>query len=469
MRLQMRNRSNTEKWLFYNLLAIIIFLPLPLGSNRIWAWSLSETWIFAVTTCWAFALLRRTITIPRHVKQLWFPFACLTCFAVFTIIQITLPDNSHKPIDILNTMEWNLYSLDPHASMQHLLKTLSYLCLFALTSTLVNSEKRITAVLYAFFFSGLFQAGYGSVMTLTGIEKIFFMDKQAYIGKATGTFVNRNHFANYLVMCMAAGTALLLINLSQKRTRSMKETFVALLNFIMSQKMLLRIGLVIIVIGIVMSRSRMGNTSFFISLPVAGLAWMILTKRITRNAIILLTSLIVIDLLVVGHWFGFDKVQQRIKDTSATTETRDEVVRDTLVYIRENPITGTGGGSYYAVYPYYRQADVIDYYDFAHNDYLQFLSEYGIIGFLFIALFVVSSGFTALSTMRQRANPTLQAMGFAGSMVIGALLMHSLVDFNLQIMANAASAVIILCLVWISRYLPSNTPKRNNKQRQTTI
>jgi hypothetical protein len=130
-------------------------------------------------------------------------------------------------------------------------------------------------------------------MTLTGIEHIFWISKEAYIGRATGTFINRNHFANYPAICAVAGTALLLIGL---------------LNFILSREMLFRIGLTLIVVGIVLSRSRMGNTAFFISLISAGFIWMILTRRVSRNAIRLLTRLVVIDLWVVGNWFGFEEV-----------------------------------------------------------------------------------------------------------------------------------------------------------------
>ena len=451
----------SDKWLFYNLIALIVCLPLPLGSNRIWAWSIAEAWIFVATACWLFLIFKGSITLPKHFKKSWFPLFTLAGFIIFTIFQLIAPDNGTKSIETLNELGWNLYSLDPHSTFQQLLKTLSYTCLFVLTTALVNTEKRVKLILQAFFFSGLFQASYGSFMTLSGIEQIFFIQKEAYLGKATGTFINRNHFANYLVMCIAAGTALLLLDLSQKKSANLKEAFIKMLHFLMSKKMLLRIGLAISVIGIVLSHSRMGNVSFFVSLSLAGLVWAVLTKRLTRKTIVILSSFILIDLLIVGNWFGFDKVQQRLQGTSASTETRDEVIRDTVVYFQDHMMTGTGGGSYYAVYPSYRGHDVNAYYDYAHNDYLQLLSEYGIIGTLFIALLVLSSIYTILMTMIKRTNATMQATAFCALMVIIALLMHSLVDFSLQIMANAASATILLALAWTARNLPTKTDKRH--------
>jgi hypothetical protein len=42
--------------------------------------------------------------------------------------------------------------------------------------------------------------------------------------------------------------------------------------------------------------------------------------------------------------------------------------------------------------------------------------------------------------------------GFAASMAITALLIHSTVDFNLHIPANAATFMVVLALGWISRF-----------------
>ncbi len=453
--------SNSTKGLFYHLLAIIVCLPLPLASNRPWAWSIMEAWIFALFGIWLLLVFRHKIAVPDHLKKCWLPLLALISFAGLTVVQL-LPVGGAETntIAVLNDLQWNTLSFDPHATTEHLLKTLAYICLFILTIALVNTEQRIKAVFYAFFFSGLFQAAYGSLMTLTKLEYIFFMKKEAYIGRATGTFINRNHFANYLAMCAAAGTALLLIDISQQRKKTLKEMLVGLLHFIMSKKMLLRICLALIVVGIVLSRSRMGNTAFFVSLIIAGVIWMICTKRFGKNAIILLASLIIIDLWVVGNWFGFEEVKARIQSTSSSIETRDEVVRDTLAYMKLRPLTGTGGGSYYSVYPTYKSPDVNGYYTHTHNDYLQIISEYGFIGLGLIALFVITSGITALRTLIKRRNPIMQSVGFMSIMVILALLMHSIVDFNLQMMANAASAVIIMALAWVARYLPTQQTRR---------
>jgi O-antigen ligase len=463
---RMLKATTIQSRLFYGLIILIIFLPLPLGSNRIWAWSIIEAWIFCLSALTIISLLHRKITVPEHAKRCKLPLISLAGFLAVSLFQL-LPLNTALPksIDILNEHQWLLFSLDPYATLQASIKTFSFLCLFILVVILVNTERRIKTVLMYFFLSGLFQAVYGSLMTLTEIEHIFFMEKYAYIGKATGTFINRNHYANYLILCIAAGTALLLMDISNRKSSGIRDSLVGILHFIMSTKMLLRIGLAVCVVGIVLSQSRMGNTSFFVSLSIAGFLWMLLTKRFTKKSFFLLASFIIIDLFIVGQWFGFDEVQQRLQNTSAQAEKRDEVAKDTINYIKDYLLIGSGGGSYYSVYPNYQSDDVRHFYKHAHNDYLQFLSEYGVIGTFFIALFALSSTYISLSTMIKRRNKTMQATAFCSLMVIIALLLHSSVDFSLQITANAASTVIIIGLSWVACHLKSSRSGKARKRK----
>jgi len=77
--------------------------------------------------------------------------------------------------------------------------------------------------------------------------------------------------------------------------------------------MRLRLYLVMMVIALVLTHSRMGNVAFFFSLLIAGIIGLLLSRRAPRSTVILLTSLIIIDMFIVGAWFGIDKVAQRLE------------------------------------------------------------------------------------------------------------------------------------------------------------
>jgi len=56
----------------------------------------------------------------------------------------------------------------------------------------------------------------------------------------------------------------------------------------------------------------------------------------------------------------------------------------------------------------------------------------------------------------KRRDPLMRGMSFAGIMGVIAILIHSSVDFNLQIPANAVMFVILLALCWLSLFYREN-------------
>jgi O-antigen ligase len=191
---------------------------------------------------------------------------------------------------------------------------------------------------------------------------------------------------------------------------------------------------------------------------------LLLMKNKSKSTTILLSSLLIIDITIVGAFFGVEKVAERLQGTSIEKESRDEVSRDTFNMWLENPILGTGAGSYRYVYPHYKSDDVtsVQLYDHAHNDYLQFLAEFGVLAFLFLAASVLQSFYWAVQAMRSRRRPINQGLGFASAMGIIAIMIHSAVDFNLQIPANAFIFIFILAIGCIARWsdLPSKSSSK---------
>ena len=93
-------------------------------------------------------------------------------------------------------------------------------------------------------------------MVLSGLELGFFVKKYASYGSATGTFVNRNHFAGYLVLCSAAGIALLLSDRTRYAWSSRRDALRSLLGFLLSPTFRWRAFLALIIVGLILSRSR---------------------------------------------------------------------------------------------------------------------------------------------------------------------------------------------------------------------
>ena len=360
-------------------------------------------------------------------------------------------DTSGIPADVLSPAMANSYSarltLDLSASLTAWLKSLAYVLLFILTLLLVDSRQRLKTLANVLVLSGLGQAVYGSLALAV-----------AGGGNASGSFVNRNHFAAYLVLCLAVGIGLLIASMGRTTNAgSWRDRLRHIGALILSAKAPLRIFLAIMVVALVLTHSRMGNSSFFASLLITATLALFLFKDMPRPVVILIASLIVIDIFIIGSWVGLEKVRDRIAETTLAGESRDEFGLHSFRMWQDYPLFGAGAGSYYGVFPRYRTGDTSSGFlvDHAHNDYLELLSEYGLLGILLPASVVILALRNAILAQRRRRSQFARGIGFAATMAITAMLIHATVEFNLQIPAYAATFMVILATAWLARHLKS--------------
>jgi len=336
-------------------------------------------------------------------------------------------------------------SLDRFATFDGACKSTAYVAFFALSLVLLSDRDRIRYATYALILSGVLQALYGG-----------FFSMQSNGAPASGTFVNRNHYAGYLVMCLSVGIGVLIASLTGERHRSWGRFLRSLVEWIISPKMGLRLLLITMVVGLVLSRSRMGNGAFFISLFVAGIIGLLLSRRATKSMVVLLVSLIAIDVAIVGTYFGAERVVERISETSTQTEDRDEVASYAIGMWKDFPVFGAGLGSFPLVFPRYSEDGTPAAYTHAHNDYVEFGAEVGVVGLALLGAMVLMSLFAALRAQHLRRDPVMRGISFAALMGIVALMIHSAVDFNLQIPANALTFMLLLAFAWLSLLQPGN-------------
>jgi len=418
-----------------------------------------EVWAFTLMFLWSIAFMRNQVQTSEPCKKaapviglffIWLVWILLQIIPLPPVWVASLSSVAFDHHSLVNSTDLMTLSLDPHATTAGWFKSLAYILIFILSLLLIHSRRRLRQLAYVVIYSGLFQAVYGSLMTLSGLGYGFFIQNPFALNVTTGTFINRNHLAGYLVMALSVGIGMMIASLDTESDYTAKQRIRYYLKLILSPKLRLRLYLAIMVIALVLTHSRMGNTSFFASLMIAGGLGLILSRHATRGTIVLLISLIAIDVFIVGAWFGLEKVVERIEETTLVTETRDEV--DIYVYQqwKDYQWTGSGLGSFYSVFPRYRKEDVRGYYDHTENDYLEFASETGVIGVALLGTVVAMSIYAALMAQYRRRDPLMRGISFAAIMSICAMLIHSTVDFNLQIPANAATFMLILSMAWIS-------------------
>ena len=432
--------SRTERFLVVSILALLCWLPIPLGSNRDWSMGLLVMLVGLLGSLWAAGSLLgwvRTQTPWRTVLPM---LLALLATQVWVAVQ------------------WlGGLTADGAATFQYLMLGLAYSLLFAMIVQLFATRRRLTLLLATLLFSGALQAFYGAFMTLSGIEWLLLGRKEHYLGHATGTFVNRNHLAGYLELTLACGIGLLLA-LRDGRPFSWRN----LLETLLTGKAMLRILLVIMVIGLVMTHSRGGNTAFFSALLLVGGLLALRDKANRKRNILILASILLIDMLIISQYFGLDKLKDRLVGTRINDVVvngqiverqnidRDEVFVYALPLFTEKPLAGQGAGSFEAVFQQKAGPDIVAYFDHAHNDYLQFLIEYGLIGSLPLLIFVLLAFVQALRTLWRQESLYRSGVAFGALMGMAALAIHSVSDFNLQIPANAATLVVVCAIALLA-------------------
>ena len=271
---------------------------------------------------------------------------------------------------------------------------------------------------------------------------------------------------------------MLIAGLRDRNSGTWKQFFRNLLEWLFSTKMMLRLTLCILVIALVSTHSRMGNTAFFAALMIAGAIGLLMSRHATRGTVVLLVSLIAIDIFIVGSWFGVDKLADRLENTSIvrqvspsgapigdeSVEARLDPSANGMNMIRDFPLIGVGPGAWYSAFPRYRGPELANFFDYAHNDYVQFAAESGLIGLGLVGVIVLWCFIIALIAQYRRRDPLMRGIAFASVMSIIAMMIHSSVDFNLQIPSNAALFMVILALAWIACYMDHHSPPNSRQE-----
>jgi len=247
-----------------------------------------------------------------------------------------------------------------------------------------------------------------------------------------GPYVNRNHFAGYLVMAGALALGVALEALARLRSEwARRRRGVLLLGESEGQAALRSAAIVMVIVaGLVASRSRGGVSAF----AFGALAMSVVTPGRRR------TVLVVAGLVATGVlWIGLGGVISAF-EARGVQGSRLDLWRDMLPMAKHFPLFGDGWNAFATAYPWYQTVWKTDWIGEAHNDYLQSLLDGGPVALaLVLGIFAV-----ALRGALGRARHAPLELGLFGA--LAGFAFHELVDFNGQIPANAATFVALAAL-----------------------
>jgi O-antigen ligase len=326
-------------------------------------------------------------------------------------------------------------SMTPDATEIEWLRWMGYVALAVVAAASVDSPQNLKAFCGALAVAGFVIAAMGIAQYLTADGRLYWTWKLESGGRMFGPYVNRNHFAGLMELwCpLALGMAML------PQHRLTQRWFWSVLALVMGG-------------AVVLSGSRGG----VISLIVAVLAFTLLiaAQRAGKRAVLWLLAAMLFTFSgvlalergeLLQRYEAVLRPHQYQQEDAASY--RFAAWKDTVTLIRQTPLTGSGLDTFAARFPTVRSFATDLIWTHAHNDFLQFAAETGLVGAA-LALWMLVAG--ARETSRNLTRTSGTATGaLLAAIAAGCIgfMAHGWLDFNFHIPANAASFVVLASLV----------------------
>ncbi|MFQ5786945.1 MAG: O-antigen ligase family protein, partial [Thermodesulfobacteriota bacterium] len=338
---------------------------------------------------------------------------------------------------------WFPISIYPYSTKTEFFKVLAYIGMFFLITN--TPGMRINRIVVVIVSVGFCISLLGILQKLTGTKDIYWVRDASY-STHFGPYVNRNHFAGYIGMVIPVALGLLVSRFASVAffKNADRRSIAAKFQSHFFANLLLTFVIVIMISALFLSLSRGGIMSFAVAVVAfCTLIGFTRLRTIMGRGWRIMASVIVITFVFL-MWLGLDPVLNRFSNLSPGV--RNDVYLDTINMTKNFPIYGTGMGTFQYIYPGYKTLQNQLYYDHAHNDYLELISDSGLVGFVVVLSGIIMFFWKTLARWWERRHYYAKGVASGGVCSVIAILAHSFTDFNLHIPANALFLSIILGL-----------------------
>jgi O-antigen ligase len=415
----------TDNALLAGACGVLLLGPLAFGAVEPWSIFALEACSMLLFAAWSW---RQWIGRQLHLSDnpLYRPMAA---FFALLIVQLVAGTTAY-----------------PHITYTHLLLYAAYgMLVFVVTQTLHRSSQfEMMANLFTAY--GAIVAAFAVALALAPNGKLYWIWTSQQGGFIYGPYVNHNHYAGLMEML----TPFPLVLAASRFTEGNRKLAVAACAALMAA-------------SIFLSASRGGMVAFGAQMVVLGVFLVRKREASWRQPLMLGAFLAMVIIFLV--WMGSNELTHRL--ISIHSEAREEIGggvrftidRDCLRMLLKRPFLGWGMGTFPIVYPQFRSFYTTFFVNQAHNDYLQLLVETGLAGFSIAVWFLVLVFRRAARKLANWTDTASGAITVAALLGCVGILVHSFLDFNLQIPANAA-LFYVLCAIAASSPLLESKRRR---------
>ncbi len=458
-----------KKTIEYGLLALLLWSPLPAASVEEWAIFAIE--LAAAVMAAAYVLLDPKPALNPHlppvlrrmrlVPAAFFGFLALQVVPLPAGLVRFLAPGSYgfreQYAPEFARMKFMSLSIVPAATLGAGLFLAALFILGFLVLKTVSRGRQIRTILAVIVGAGVFQALYGLFELTRDDPRILFYRKLFSPDSVTGTFVNRNHFSGYLEMIvpLALGLAIARMNMMTFGVKGFREKLLLWTSKGILVNVLILAASVVMSLAIVLSNSRSGlvvlafTVFLFLGFSVAAFSragfrqpWVGKTVRTTFLCVTILAITV-----------GVGSTIRRFALDDLLHEDRPQYWANTVDIVADFPLFGTGLGTFASAYNAYEKGSSSEMrLVHAHNEFLEYAAELGIVGAVILIGGVLGVAVSAYLAWRKRRNTQARALALGGIVSLAGAGLHAVTDFNLHIPANMVLFTVVLCLTLVMAY-----------------
>lgn len=296
----------------------------------------------------------------------------------------------------------------------------------------------------------------GVVLALVGIVQKAVWNGKIYgfwtpitPGDSFGPFVNRNHFAGWMLMALplAVGWFCGRIATGMRQVKpGLRNRMIWLSSPDASETIMVGFGVLLMALSLTLSMSRSGILGLLVALVISG--WFVARRQAAGSRRVLVAAYLVMVVFVAVGWTGFDNVGARFaQGDAAGSGGRLEIWADSWRLARKFPFAGSGLNTYGSAMLVHQTVNLREHLAEAHNDYLQLLAEGGALVCIPAAIAIGVVGWTVRRRFRGLSAEGTDYWIRVGAVTgILAIALQEAADFSLQMPGNAVLFALLLAL-----------------------
>ena len=453
----------------------IVAAPIPMGGNRDWAWAPMVVVVGVLgLLCAAGVGGREGLKVSAEEStSLLLVGAAFLFFVAVVVLQMSsfAPESASasfyvKAGGLLRQVLTPIPSLSVDASRDALLRCLACGLLFLIGRVLFHDRQWAKLLLLVFVASAAIVVTYGIFMHVTKgscyVGNFLKKEGQYVPGERcvmSGTFVGSNNFGCFAGMALVASLALFFDGRRSRRPDEeieYGEQANPIAEWLTGWRITMAGLSLYFAGGLLLSASRAS-----VAATAAGIAAMLYLLRRGRQRISFARLAIIVGVISVAVLFLAGAAFLHKTSLLGETGSLNRIViwRASFEAFLQAPWLGWGLGTYNDVYAMHQPISIPLPNDKAHSTPLEFLVEVGIIGALpAFAACALPWAICFLGGLRRRGERELPAAAFA---IAAVAILHSLVDFSLQMPAIAFVVSAVLGLGWAQSFSQPEKPRRS--------